>query len=132
MQYKMYLTIILLVHLSACASMINSALKSSPSSKAAKVIETVYPKDVDGCQMLGEVMGSSRLGDVDGDQGSTSLNNALVETKENAAKLNATHILIVSLKKAADVTFDDAVTALVQDVQLQVGGSEINAKAYKC
>ena len=112
--------------------MIESSLRDDPSSKAAAIKETVYKADVENCSLLGDVTGNSMRGNVGGDGGRTSLNNALVESKEQAADLGTTHILIVTLKKASDITFNDTVAALATNVKPQLGGSEINAKAYKC
>jgi PBP1b-binding outer membrane lipoprotein LpoB len=102
--------------LSACQSMINSMVTSTPSAKAAAIIETVYPEDVEKCQSLGTVEGSSMLG-ANEDGGAISMNNATVEAKEQAAELGATHILYASVKKTSNTS---------------LGGSNVSGKAYKC
>jgi len=113
--------------LSSCQSMINYAMTSSPSDAAAAIIETDKEKDISNCQLLGDVEGSSMLGrDGDGDV-SVSVNNAMVDAKENAAKLGATHMLISKFykTKSAEPTLSDVMNG-------EGGGSSIKAKAYKC
>jgi hypothetical protein len=104
------------VLLSACQSMIESAMTSEPSARAAAIIETVEPKDIETCQLLGTVDGSSMIG-ANEDGGRISMNNAVVEAKEKAVELGATHLLFASVKRTSNVS---------------LGGSEVSAKAYKC
>lgn len=116
MKIKTLLVLGSAILMSACQSMIDSALTSEPSAKAAALIETVEPKDVEKCQLLGTVEGSSMLG-ANEDGGRISMNNAVVEAKEAAVKLGATHLLFASVKRTSNVS---------------LGGSEVSAKAYKC
>jgi hypothetical protein len=96
--------------------MIDSMMTSTPSAAAAAITETVYPDDIEKCQLLGDVEGSSMLG-ANEDGGAISMNNATVEAKEQAVKLGATHILYASVKKTSNTS---------------LGGSNVTGKAYKC
>ena len=61
------------------------------------------------------------------DGGAISMNNAMVEAKEKAAKLGATHMLFLN-KRGAISSLDE-----VTDIRnFEGGGSKVSAKAYKC
>jgi len=88
-----------------------SACSSTPSPKAAGIKE-LDEEMAKKCQFVGTVFGSSMWGIAVAD---ISRGNSLIEAKEKAAQLGATHILIGRMK-AADMN----------------GGAQVSSRAYRC
>lgn len=84
---------------------------ATPSITASGVKEADL-KMIESCQFVGTVFGNSMLGVA---VASTSASNAVVDAKEKAAALGATHIVIETMK-SADLN----------------GGSQATVRAYKC
>lgn len=67
---------------------------SSTASLSATKIKSSEQNDVESCQYVGDVHGSSGFGGV---AASTGMENAKIEAKESAAKLGATHIVWMNI-----------------------------------
>lgn len=77
----------------AIAALAVSGCATRQSQQAAEVL-TADERMVDGCQLLGEVDGSSGWGGVAASKG---MNNARNEAREKAARLGATHVVWMNM-----------------------------------
>jgi hypothetical protein len=94
----------------AAALLLIQACSSVPSRHAAAIKE-VDANQVANCTLISTIVGRSLIGGV----GTTGATNAIVDAKEQASGLSATHVVIVSA-----------------DSGTMYSSGTATAKAYKC
>ena len=99
------------VMLTFLAATVLASCASTPSNRAANVKEA-DPGTVSRCQLLGTVIGSSLIGGVVVKTGGT---NAMVDAREQAADMGATHIVFMAV-----------------DSGNQYSTGKATARAYRC